>query len=260
MRLLTRKRFDSLASLEPPRSLALQPGSGPWRAIGERWAGHFVEWGGLSPQDRVLEVGCGAGRMALALAPILGRDGSYTGFDVHARAIDWCRREIEGRWPGARFEHVDLHNGAYNPRGRLAANSFRFPYRASSFDFVFLTSVFTHMRTEEVDNYLREVARVLRPEGRVMCTWFLLDGVARSAIGNGSAAHQFLHPVCEGCLTDNLRVPEAAIAFDMEIVEAMIADAGLVISPPVRFGSWTKAARDPESVEFQDVLLLRRRG
>ena len=50
----------------------------------------FVEWGGLRPGDRVLDVGSGVGRMAVALTRYLDVGSSYEGFDVDAEA--WAAR------------------------------------------------------------------------------------------------------------------------------------------------------------------------
>ena len=56
--------------------------------------------------------------------------------------------------PNFRFRHVDVLNRAYNPQGRLDPENFEFPYPQDAFDFVFLTSVFTHMRPPEMRHYL----------------------------------------------------------------------------------------------------------
>ena len=38
--------------------------SGDYQSIGEQFRDIFLTWGGLKPTDRVLDVGCGCGRMA----------------------------------------------------------------------------------------------------------------------------------------------------------------------------------------------------
>ena len=64
-----------------------------------------------------------------------------------------------------------------NTRQRLTA----FPCADNSFDLVFLTSVFTHMFAGDVENYLSEISRVLKPGGKCLITWFLLDEVSRKS-------------------------------------------------------------------------------
>ena len=113
----------------------------------------------------MLEPGCGTGRMAEPLTRYLGPAGSYDGFDVVRTAIDWCESNIASQHPNFHFRHVDVLNHVYNPKGRLDPEAFEFPYPDEAFDFVFLTSVFTHMRPPEMRHYLGQIRRVLRPGG-----------------------------------------------------------------------------------------------
>src|SRR5262249_38985285 len=148
---------------------------GDFEAIGREFLGHFVGLGALRPAEGVLEIGCGPGRMALPLTGYLAADGRYVGVDVVARAIRWCQLHITPRHPNFTFLHADLFNRRYNPRGAIQARDYVFPFLDGSFDFVFLTSVFTHMDPEDARHYLHEIARLLQPTGRLFCTWFLLN-------------------------------------------------------------------------------------
>jgi ubiquinone/menaquinone biosynthesis C-methylase UbiE len=38
-----------------------------------------------------------------------------------------------------------------------------------------MKSLFTHIRPAEVENYLREMARVLKPGGRCLAAFFMLN-------------------------------------------------------------------------------------
>src|SRR5436190_20773342 len=109
---------------------------------------HFTALGRLEASHRVLDVGCGCGRMAIPLTRYLDATGSYEGFDIAATAIDYCRRQITPRHPNFRFKVADIHNGTYNPAGRTSAANFAFPYEQGEFDFAFATSVFTHLLPE----------------------------------------------------------------------------------------------------------------
>src|SRR5437764_6726231 len=119
-----RGRHDPLL---PPRWLRLAAG-GDFTAVGARFLTHCRELAGLQSTNRVLEVGCGAGRIAGALTTYLQPPGGYDGFDVLAPAIRWCQRHLTPRFPHFHFRHADVHNGGYNPRGRLRAVDFAFPY------------------------------------------------------------------------------------------------------------------------------------
>ena len=91
------------------------------------------------------------------------------------RAIEWCQRVITPRYPNFHFRFSDIHNSFYNPRGRFRDFEYRFPYADESFDFVILSSVFTHMLSKGVAHYVSEVSRVLASGGRCFSTWFLLN-------------------------------------------------------------------------------------
>jgi len=146
--------------LLPPLSLRFV-GDGDFLAIGEAFGKMFVEQGGLKPHERVLDIGCGVGRMAIPLTNYLISPGQYAGFDIVKEGIDWCQQNITPRFANFEFQFLDVYNGHYNPAGKLAANSVRFPYESDRFDFVFLTSVFTHMLADGIERYLCEVQRVL---------------------------------------------------------------------------------------------------
>ncbi len=50
-------------------------GDGDYRAIGAEFLRHVVEIGGLAPDARVLDVGCGIGRLAVPLTQYLDQSG-----------------------------------------------------------------------------------------------------------------------------------------------------------------------------------------
>lgn len=60
-----------------------------------------------------------------------------------------------------------------------------------SFDFILLKSVFTHLRPKEMENYIREVARLLAPSGTCLATFFLLNEVQEELRAKGANAVDF---------------------------------------------------------------------
>src|SRR5213075_1298812 len=91
--------------------------------------------------------------------------------------VEWCRRQYVDLPVPFRFVHLDVRNAQYNPAGTVEPLTLRFPYDDGAFDFVFATSVFTHMPQEEVDRYLVETHRVLAPGGRFLATFFFEHGI-----------------------------------------------------------------------------------
>jgi SAM-dependent methyltransferase len=97
-------------------------------------------------QMRVLEIGCGAGRVTRALARLFGE---VHGVDVSGEMVALAREALKD-YPHA---HVYQNNGM-----DLSA------VPVGEFDFAFSTIVFQHIPSREViENYVREVHRLLRP-------------------------------------------------------------------------------------------------
>jgi len=235
----------------PSRSPRVPPkrhtfiGGGDFIKIGEAFFSTLKRHG-LTPDMNVLDVGCGQGRMA---RPLIGffDTGSYQGFDIDKRGIVWCQSEYVDV-PNFQFHHADVFNKRYNKTGAVAAKEFRFPFEDNSFDLVFLTSVFTHMYAKDVEHYLSEIARVLKPKGPCLATWFLLDEHSRQS---RHPVYNFKHGVDNVSSTTLAANPEAAIAFDLEFVQALYKKCGLNIGI-IEQGTW---ARPDTGFDLQDLVI-----
>ena len=236
----------------PPRRLDFV-GHSDFAATGDEFLGHFVELGGLQPDEKVLDVGCGIGRMARPLAGYLSERGSYDGFDVNREGIGWCRRRY-ARNPNFRFRVADLYNRRYNPHGAASAAEYRFPYEDATFDFAIAASVLTHLLETEADHYLEEIARVLKPGGRLVGTFFVLDAESRRLLGEGRSALAFSDADAHVAVVDDA-VPEEAVAYDVGWVRERLGAHGLEVRE-LRPGSW--CGREEGTTSFQDIVVAAR--
>jgi SAM-dependent methyltransferase len=228
-------------------------GEGDFDEVGREFLGHFQELGALEPTDRVLDIGCGLGRMAGPLTTFLS-GGSYHGFDVVRPTIESCRRRFAA-YPAFHFDHVDVYNGKYNPQGKVPPSAFRFPYADGAFDFAFAASVFTHMLPEDIERYLRETARVLTTGGRLLATWFVMTPEAARRVSEGVSDVDFA--VRDGDVwTSDPREAEAAIAFAPAALHALYGASGLEIDEPILLGHWSGAA---DGFSYQDIVVARLR-
>lgn len=144
--------------------------------VGQRMREDLDAYGLVFEGCRLLDVGCGCGRLARNL--INDSLKSYTGFDRHRGMIDWCRSHIAPRAPHFSFRYFDLrsiYQSVDSQSGSIAAQSFQFPFDDNSFDVAILMSVFTHMPLQEIHHYLKELYRVLDKEGKVLLTVFLTE-------------------------------------------------------------------------------------
>jgi ubiquinone/menaquinone biosynthesis C-methylase UbiE len=113
--------MPNVDELVPPEWLASQAGPGSFADIGREWVRCLVEQCELESGSHVLDVGCGAGRVAVPLTAYLSRAGRYEGLDVSPWAIDWCKQEISTRYPTFSFQHADRLQRPVFPRGNDAA-------------------------------------------------------------------------------------------------------------------------------------------
>jgi GT2 family glycosyltransferase len=247
-----RLRFDRRdGRMVPPRGLSFV-GRSDFTQTGQEFLGYFKEMGGLKPTARVLDVGCGIGRMAIPLTTYLS-DGSYEGFDVGREMVRWCTRNITPRYPNFHFTWAPIYNRKYNPFGTILADELRFPYEANSFDFALATSLFTHLTRDDARHYLNELGRALRPEATSLLTFFLITPESEQEIVAGRAAFDFRYEI-DGALTTDPRQPEEAVAFQLDDVLAMLDESGMTVVEPIRRGSWAHA---PGAPSFQDIVIAR---
>jgi SAM-dependent methyltransferase len=184
----------------------------------KRDARRLQETIGITASSRVLDIGCGVGRLPIGIRAEFGSLQHYTGVDVDAGSIAWCQKHISGA--DVSFVHLDLANERYNPTGSSIDESFRLPLPNTSFDVIHLYSVFSHMETGDVVAYLREFARLLAPGGAVFLTAFVEEDVADMTInpsGYGSYPGAW-----EGALH--------CVRFDRRFFAGLVHDAGLSIS------------------------------
>jgi SAM-dependent methyltransferase len=224
-----------------------------FRVSGERMLEALVDLCGFSSDEHVLEVGCGCGRLALALANRIGLAGRYEGFDVAQPLLDWCRANLEPVLPNFRFRLVDVVAPGHNPGGGVTASDFRFPYENEAFDLAIVASVFTHMSSEGIENYVAEVARVLKPSGRCFATLFLFDAAAATAVAEATTIFDFQYRIGP-CLTFDAAHPEEGIACDEDWVLGLLERSGLKVDQ-VRRGDW-RAVRS--YAISQDIIVARK--
>lgn len=235
----------------PPKSRRATIGDGDFITIGEEFLEIFTEIAGLRPDDTVLDVGCGIGRMSIPLTGYLSNDGRYEGFDIVPSDIRWLKKRVASRHPNFHFQVANIYNRMYNPKGKYDASEFVFPYETSHFDFVFAASVFTHLLPAPIEHYLSEVSRVLKPGGRCLITFFLTNDESLELMGRDKSMFDFRHDF-GGCLTVDLGLPEKAVGYHENRVVALHEQYGLDIEFPIRYGAW--CGRD-NSLSGQDIVL-----
>jgi SAM-dependent methyltransferase len=103
----------------------------------------------------------------------------------------------------------------------------------------------------DLENYLREIARVLKPGGTCLITFLLRNEESTRLIRAGKSDLDFVHEM-DGYFTTKPEDPEAAIAYDEQTALRFFAHCGLAVEPPVRYGSW--CGRD-RFLSYQDIIV-----
>ena len=209
---------------------------------------------GLQPDDRVLDVGCGPGRFAVALSRYLNEQGSYVGLDASREAIDICNRFIGSKLPRFDFVWAEVVNQRYSDQATTLASEYRFPFEDESFDFVFSNSLFTHLLPADARHYIGEIGRVLKPRGRSFNTIFLLNDEARRLLAREDPTHVLPYELDGVARVKDRERPEAWIAVEEEFIREAHRAAGLRIEE-IRYGAWP--GRDTPGVGFgkKDAVL-----
>ncbi len=161
-----------LAKNDREKAMSLAVG-GDYEVMGEALRERLVRFG-LQPNDYLIDVGCGSGRVAFAFARSDFRDTlRYLGVDIVPEMLAFAAEKCQR--PHWRFELV---------------TELRIPESDGQADMVCFFSVFTHLMQEESYLYLEEARRVLRPGGRIVASyldiadpshWNTFEANARSA-------------------------------------------------------------------------------
>lgn len=211
-------------------------------------------------QAHLLDVGCGNGFLAIAAADLVQAGAKYTGIDVQADAIDFCRTHYQH--PNYRFMHLKLHNAAYAQQQPDELVPWDIP--TASVTLVTALSVWTHLREQHALFYFKEVDRVLAPGGHALITFFYLDEryddirdqqQGKSRYHNTKRAKwvfdqplpetgEWFHPAW-------VKVPETAIGITPRGLEYLLDGTHLRVKT-IYPGNW----KERPGLYFQDIVLL----
>lgn len=188
---------------------------------------------GLTRKSRLLDWGCGAGRLAIGVKHLLGNVEDYHGVDVQPELLYWARDNLTDAH--TRFTLVDQKNARYNPHGDETHD---IPAGPGSVDVLYSYSVFSHMTTPDVAGYAATIARILAPQGRALMTAFVEDGVP-DCVENPTGYRSLEWKGALHC-----------IRFNRRFFEDTLYDAGLCVDEFVH----------GRETDGQSMYVLRRRG
>lgn len=229
-----------------------QFGGGKFVRMGGVFADELRNRAGLTQESSVLEIGCGCGRNAFALAPYLN-DGNFLGVDIDRPSIDAANdnRYLSNR--GYQFDFLDVDNPEYNPSGRYKASEYRFDFDDDSFDVIFLVSVVTHILPHDLENYFSEIARMLKPGGRLVFTTFIMDiatfiGPVEFKYGEGPwrSSHE--------------EIPEICVGYYLDYFRTTLEERGLdLVGDPIPTATGGRPVEGETTAFGQDIVIAKKR-
>ena len=212
--------------------------------------------------NKILDVGCGTGLLAIASEPYIQDGGYYVGLDVSKEDIQFCL----SHYPPAQFKfiHFDLSNSLYAPDQNPKLRPW--PLEAHQFDLVTALSVWTHLREEEARFYFKEIRRVLKPQGRAIITFFFLDQIYKESLLRRSFGEQgSFHRTDQGRWVFELpvsgsehwrcpqwaKIPEEAIGIDEQGLKELMEESRLM-QLAYYPGNW----KEIPGIFFQDIFVF----
>ncbi|MFZ0664568.1 MAG: class I SAM-dependent methyltransferase [Acidimicrobiales bacterium] len=136
---------------------------GNFDEVGREFLGYFTEMGGLNPDQRILDIGCGPGRMAIPLTGFMNSSGRYDGIDDWPEAISWCSDNVSAKFGNFHFHTIETNAPA--------------PFADSAFDMTILCAI-SRITKDQFLKYMSEAGRVLRTGGTYVGTCFVLGDSA----------------------------------------------------------------------------------
>lgn len=238
--------------LTPPLRIRLHigPFADPrkYRLAGDANVEAFKDLAGLKPDSSFLDIACGCGRVARALTNYLGPTATYEGFDTAVKPVSWARSVITAKFPNFHFRTADTFNKRYNPLGKTGASELIFPYEDDTFDFAFAGSLYTHMLPEEVANFVAETRRVLKPGGKTLATFCLLNERTLPLVDAGKTMPRLIYRHGE-CRVRMEKDPAHFIAHPESWVRDLYAKLGLSIAEPIERGTWAETTPESKALE-----------
>ena len=237
-------------------------GSDP-EAVGEACKGILDRYLPINTNSRLLDFGCGVGRVLLSVLKHQPEVSRIAGFDIMPQVISFCDAYIASTFPQTTFELIQGSNdhydqfiaaaGASAPKSHTLLQS----QYGSAFTGAYAFSVFTHVEVVDFRSLLLLLSNLLEPGGMLLFTAFLLTPFSRHSIEHGTTRFPLSQSAIEAhgnILIGNPADRLGFIAFDLALVEQMVFEAGLIVTH-IEHGSWVDGQF---SASLQDVIVCRR--
>lgn len=211
--------------------------------------------------NRILDIGCGTGLLGIAAKPFVESAGTYIGVDIQRGDIEFCRNHYPAET--YEFHHIETQNPVYAPDQNTELTAF--PVAQTSVDLVTALSVWTHFCEEHALFHFKEIDRVLKPGGRAIVTFFLLDEFYDENSKQPAARNSKFHQIRQSQLkfqrpaygsdawyyTNTVEIPEDMIGITPKGLDRLLEETSMTLVETYP-GNW----KNRPGVYYQDVLIF----
>ena len=216
----------------------------------------------------LLDFGCGLGRLGFAFSDFFGKDlqRQYIGYEIHPEAYAFLKNAYKD-YPNMTFltNQIDLNDsyvelqqvgrikGSPERKKTIAAKDIVLSDRVGKkVDLQFSHSVFTHMYSQPITEILKDITKLIKPDGYCVNTWLLVDQFAESSLRCGLTDRQLPYQR-DGFYTYSKDNPLLCTAYKFDIMEDIYKKAGHKILD-IQWGTWS--GRTPaQTFTYQDVVI-----
>lgn len=150
----------------------------------------------IKPDMSILDFGSGCGRLALPMMQFLSEKGNFVGIDIIPRLVEFTNNHIASKYENCRFflsrdknklyeKFMDAREPESIPIKQLE------DFTENSFDVISAFSVFTHLTDKEASEYLKKFRRILKPNGKIIISCFLINNSSREYLKNEKSSIPF---------------------------------------------------------------------
>ena len=105
----------------------------------------------ICPGQKIIDAGCGNGYMAKKFSELVGKTGKIYALDPDKQSIAKLKKEVE-------MTNIEAFVGDITKATRL---------KAASIDLVYLSTVFHIFSESQIEEFLTEIKRILKPNARL---------------------------------------------------------------------------------------------
>lgn len=117
-----------------------------------KWVTNYFSKYIVLRNKKILDWGCGPGRVIRHLPSVIGNGCEFYGTDYNKQSIDWCLVNLSG----IKFSNNSLEA--------------KLPYSDDYFDIIYGISIFTHLSEKSHYGWYKELFRILKPNGIMFLT------------------------------------------------------------------------------------------